>query len=170
MKIYLSIGSNVGDRLLNLHRAVNKIGHHSNIVVTAVSSVYESEPVGFVDQPWFLNAIVEVETSLEPLALLRFVKGIEQEMGRQKQVHWGPRNIDIDIVLYDNWIVNDPILTIPHAEMHRRKFVLLPLAEIAADTFHPAQNKTINQLLKECPDDQVIWHTNFYRAENRENH
>jgi 2-amino-4-hydroxy-6-hydroxymethyldihydropteridine diphosphokinase len=147
--VYLSLGSNIGDRAANLHAAVERIGKLGE--VTAVSSFYETEPVEFTQQPWFLNVALELKTELMPKQLLSAVLKIEREMGRKRLQPKGPRLIDIDILLFDNAIVNDAKLTIPHPAMHERKFVLAPLAEIAAEARHPVLKKKISELLTALP-------------------
>ncbi|MBN2010290.1 2-amino-4-hydroxy-6-hydroxymethyldihydropteridine diphosphokinase [candidate division KSB1 bacterium] len=164
--VYLSLGSNEGDRLFNLYRAVELINANRKIRVTATSSIYETEPVGYIEQAWFLNAVAEIESSLNPFEMLRFVKKIEERMGREQTFRWGPRVIDIDIVVYGSEIINDPSLTIPHPEMQRRKFVLIPLCEINPHFIHPIFNQTVNRLLKQCPDDQIAWYAPFQQNEN----
>lgn len=124
--------------------------------LVAESAVYESEPVGYKDQPWFLNMAVKIETDLEPEDLLKTVKNIEKEVGREKGEKWGPRAIDIDILLYGSSVVDEPELKIPHVRMHERRFVLEPLSEIAADITHPKLQKSIKELLKECKDASIV--------------
>jgi 2-amino-4-hydroxy-6-hydroxymethyldihydropteridine diphosphokinase len=116
-----------------------------------VSSIYETEPVEFTDQPWFLNCAVALETGLTPQRLLAAALKIEREMGRHRTANKGPRTIDIDIMLFGGAVVNSPELTIPHPAMHERRFVLEPLAEIAPDALHPVSNRTIRELRDELP-------------------
>ena len=124
--------------------------------VTAVSSVYETEPVEFTGQPWFLNCVVALETDRSPQELMDAILRIEEEMGRKRVPKKGPRSIDIDILLLGDTIVDSEQLTIPHPAMQHRRFVLEPLAEIAAQTFHPVLNKTIRDLLKQLPPGQAV--------------
>ncbi|MGZ4789711.1 MAG: 2-amino-4-hydroxy-6-hydroxymethyldihydropteridine diphosphokinase [Terriglobales bacterium] len=147
--VYLSLGSNVGEREANLRDAIRRLGEVGQ--VTAVSSFYETEPVEFTQQPWFLNIAVAFETKLMPRQLLSAVLKIERNMGRKRLQRKGPRLIDIDIVLFGNAVMNDAKLVIPHPAMHERKFVLAPLAEIAPEARHPALRKKVKELLQELP-------------------
>ena len=147
--VYLSLGSNIGDREPNLRTAVKRLGDLGE--VTAVSSLYETEPVEFTAQPWFLNIAVELKTELMPKQLLAAVLKIEREMGRKRLQPKGPRLIDIDIVLFGNAVVSDAKLMIPHPAMRERKFVLAPLAEIAAEVRHPVLKKTVREMLEKLP-------------------
>ena len=132
---YISIGSNIGDRALNIRTAIQALEQVGNVL--AVSSLYETEPVEFTEQPWFINCAVRLDTELSPHELIDGLLSIEQKMGRYRGQKKGPRNIDLDILLYDNLILNDATLTIPHPAMHQRRFVLEPLAEIAPEIIHP---------------------------------
>ena len=141
---YLGLGSNVGTRMANLERALELLDATPGIRVIRCSSIYETEPWGVTEQPPFLNAAVEVRTALEPGDLLAAVKAIEGEMGRATTVRYGPRNIDVDILLYGNSVIDwqTPDLQIPHARMLERAFVLIPLADIAGHIQHPTVRET----------------------------
>ena len=154
--VFLSLGSNLGKRRENLERAIDKIGESDQIKATKVSPVYETEPVGVEGQEWFLNLALEVQTSLEPFALLERLLSIEDQMGRKREKKWGPRNIDLDILLYDRRIVGSERLTIPHPRMHERRFVLLPLAQIAPRLSHPRLKKSVEELLASCRDRSAV--------------
>jgi 2-amino-4-hydroxy-6-hydroxymethyldihydropteridine diphosphokinase len=127
---YLGLGSNVGDRLRFLRRAVACLGEVAGTRVTKVSSVYETEPTGVTEQGWFLNAAVEIDTMLSAAALLEHTQAIEQALGRVRTHRWGPRTIDLDILLYGDLQVKTDALAIPHPELHRRAFVMIPLLEL----------------------------------------
>jgi 2-amino-4-hydroxy-6-hydroxymethyldihydropteridine diphosphokinase len=152
--VYISLGSNVGDRAANLRAAVERLGEIGSI--KAKSGSYETEPVELRDQPWFLNSVIALETSLSPVELLKKVLAIEQEMGRIRMRDKGPRSIDIDILLFGEKIVEERGLKIPHPAMHQRRFVLEPLAEIAPEAVHPKLQKTARELLAALPVGQLV--------------
>jgi 2-amino-4-hydroxy-6-hydroxymethyldihydropteridine diphosphokinase len=154
--VYLSLGSNLGDRYANLRAAIERLGEAG--AIRAVSSFYETEPVEFRDQPWFMNCVVAVEHSDSPEALLQRALAIEQEMGRVRVKEKGPRSIDIDILLFGDRVVEEQErgLKIPHPAMHQRRFVLEPLAEIAPEALHPLLRKTARELLADLPAGQVV--------------
>jgi 2-amino-4-hydroxy-6-hydroxymethyldihydropteridine diphosphokinase len=151
--VYLSLGSNLGDREANLRTAIEKLDEIGE--VTAVSSFFETEPVEFTAQPWFLNCAVAMMTELMPKTLLAKLLAIEQHMGRRRMQPKGPRLIDIDILLFGNSAISAPGLEIPHPAMHQRRFVLEPLAEIAPEVRHPILKRTVRELLKELPHDDA---------------
>ena len=148
---YFSLGSNLGDRLENLRAAMRRLSD-SDIALRRTSSIYETEPVDNTEQGWFLNCVAKVNTSLEPLALLHKLQSIERELGRERAVPNGPRTIDIDILLYDDLVVQTDELTLPHPRMQQRRFVLEPLCEIAPALAIPGSGKTVEQALRELVD------------------
>ncbi|HXZ42668.1 MAG TPA: 2-amino-4-hydroxy-6-hydroxymethyldihydropteridine diphosphokinase [Terriglobales bacterium] len=152
--VYLSLGSNVGDRAANLNSAIEQLQALGKI--EKVSSFYETEPVEFENQPWFLNCAVKLDTEKMPKQLLAGILDVEQEMGRRRTQKKGPRAIDIDILLFGNSIIDTKGLTIPHPAMHERRFVLEPLAEIAPDVRHPVFKRTIRELRDALPPGQAV--------------
>ena len=152
-RAYLSIGSNIGDKEVYLNQAIDELYNDDNCRVTAVSNFIETEPYGPVEQDNFLNGCVEIETLYSPQELLKKVNEIEAEAGRVREVHWGPRTLDIDIIFYNDEIIGEPDLMIPHIEMHKRLFVLEPLKQIAPYAIHPIYKKTVSQMLEELKPD-----------------
>ncbi|MFC1528847.1 2-amino-4-hydroxy-6-hydroxymethyldihydropteridine diphosphokinase [Candidatus Latescibacterota bacterium] len=148
MRVYLGLGSNIGDRLGNLNGAVLRLNSSPEILVMNVSNIYETVPVGGPVQPDYLNAAVEIETILEPEGLFRHCSGIEKAMGRERTEKYGPRIIDIDIVLYNQLVLKTDDLTIPHPRMHERAFVLRPLADLVPDYVHPVTGLAVKELLE----------------------
>ena len=150
-RTYLLIGGNVGDRHSNLEQAAKLIETQAGKILER-SALYETAAWGKEDQPAFLNQVLHVETGLEPQELLQAVLKAEQEMGRTRQEKFGPRTIDIDILLFNDVVLESNELTVPHPQLHLRRFALMPLAEIAASQLHPKLKKSIDELLLECPD------------------
>ena len=146
--LYLSLGSNLEDRLANLKQAVASLP--PQMEVKAKSQIYETPPWGYEDQPMFLNLALRATTYLEPLPLLRHLKRLEVALGRQATFRNGPRTIDIDILFYDNLVLDTPALVIPHPRLHERGFVLLPMMDIAPDLVHPVMKKSIRELVAFC--------------------
>ncbi len=156
-EVYLCLGSNVGDRARNLTLGLQGLATLPLTRVAALSSVYETEPLGFKEQPMFLNLVAKVVTGLPPLRLLGMVQDIEERLGRQRTQRWGPRTLDIDILLYDQLVYADAVLTIPHPRFAERRFVLVPLAELAPALQPPHMGgKTVQQLLAECQDTSTV--------------
>lgn len=152
---YLSLGSNLGDRISNLHHAIAELQTNS-IQITKISSIYETEPVGVKNQPWFLNLALQAETSLSAPDLLNLCKKIEKKLGRTPRTRWQEREIDIDIIYYNQKIFNFKNLQLPHSERSNRNFVLIPLNEIAPNFRDPELKVTISQLLSRCPDTSIV--------------
>jgi len=152
--VYLSLGSNIDDRESHLRDAIGRLATEGRIV--SVSSLYETEPVEYTDQAWFLNCAVALETTETPEQLMATLLRIEQQMGRQRIRKKGPRTIDIDVLLFGDRVVDSPAVTIPHPAMSQRRFVLEPLAEIAPEARHPVLKKTIRELLAALPAGQAV--------------
>lgn len=146
---YIALGSNIGDSETYLNEAVEKIGQIPTCTVEKVSSYLVTKPYGVTDQPDFLNACLKMRTLLYPEELLKELNRIEKEAGRERIIHWGPRTLDLDILLYDDIVLEEDDLCIPHVEMHKRSFVLEPLAEIAPYKRHPVYGKTVREMLEE---------------------
>ncbi len=153
---YIGIGSNLGLPEENCNQAIELIAGHPDIAVLKRSALYESEPVGVTDQAWFVNGAVKVRTELDPGPLLLELLTIENEMGRVRQHKWGPRIIDLDLLLYEDQVLHSPDLDLPHPELARRGFVLLPLCDLDPGFIHPVERKSLETLLSELPDDQTV--------------
>jgi len=143
---YLSLGSNLGRREANIASALKMLGRKARIL--EVSSLYETEPVGYKEQPWFLNCVCSLETDLSPQALLELAKTVERKLGREPTRRFGPRLIDIDVLFYDDLVLDSPDLVVPHPRLAERAFVLVPLKEIAPNLVHPLSGLTIEELFE----------------------
>ncbi|MFN3741509.1 MAG: 2-amino-4-hydroxy-6-hydroxymethyldihydropteridine diphosphokinase [Anaerolineales bacterium] len=147
-EVLLALGTNLGDRLENLRRALDCLA--AKVQIVRVSSVYETPPWGYTEQPPFLNLVLSGQTELEPQPLLEFLKSCEQALGRWPTFRYGPRLIDLDILAYEDRILETPTLTLPHPHLHERAFVLVPLHEIAPNWTHPRLGKSVSELLATC--------------------
>ena len=145
--VFIGIGSNLGERRENCLEAVRRL-EQLGVAVLKQSAMIETEPWGVKDQPYFINMAIEVETDLSPEELLLLLKYVEKSLGREKASHWGPRIIDLDILLYDDRIIDSADLKIPHPHLHERDFVLLPLLEIAPEKIHPVLERKISELIR----------------------
>lgn len=146
--VYIGLGSNLGRKKANVKKAIKLLGKKRDIKILKVSSSYETEPVGYVKQDWFVNACLKAEINLSPRQLLNTLKDIEKKLKRKKKfIRWGSRTIDLDILLYDNLRLKTKDLVIPHPEMHKRAFILIPLIELEPNLIHPTKRKSILELL-----------------------
>jgi 2-amino-4-hydroxy-6-hydroxymethyldihydropteridine diphosphokinase len=155
-EIYLGFGSNEGDSILNCQKALDRLGKNKKILLQKKSFLYKTEPIGYTSQPWFINGVVKVRSCLEPRELWSFLREIEISLGRKDGIRWGPRPIDLDILFYGNLIISEGDLIIPHPRLHERKFVLVPLGEIAPKAIHPILKKPIKELLEGLREDQIV--------------
>ena len=153
---YIGIGSNLGTPDKNCEEAIEKISTNGGIKIVSKSLLYQTTPVGHIKQDWFVNSVIKIDTQLSPKELLSALLNIESEMGRVRREKWGPRVIDLDLLLYDNLILNQEGITLPHPEIQKRKFVLVPLNEIEENLIHPIQKKTVKTLLHELSDDAEV--------------
>ena len=154
-RVYLSLGSNLGDRVAHLRRAIAELDD-AGIKVVQVTPFYRTEPVDYRPQPWFVNCVAEVHTDLMPLRLLSALQKIERKLGRRRALPKGPRPVDLDILFYDNAVVRSAALTIPHERLTERRFVLVPLCDIAPNFRHPVTRRTVSEMLSETPDHSQV--------------
>ena len=153
---YIGFGSNIDDRLNYITQALRLLVTADDVSLIQISSLYETEPVGYEEQDWFLNGVIAVETGLPVHQLLALLKKIEGGVGREHRVRWGPREVDLDLLIYDQCCVNTPDLIVPHPEMHQRSFVLVPFAEIAPEVLHPILQQDIRILLANLNDEKAV--------------
>ncbi|MBI3599679.1 MAG: 2-amino-4-hydroxy-6-hydroxymethyldihydropteridine diphosphokinase [Nitrospinae bacterium] len=154
--VFIGIGSNMVDAVDNCAKGIHEIGKIAENRIAAISSFYKTEPVGYLGQDWFVNCVIKIEANLTPHALLIDLQEIEKRFGRKRDIKWGPRIIDLDILLFDDLIINEKDLKIPHPRMQERRFVLDPLSEIAGNLVHPVIGKTVKELLKELNFSQKV--------------
>ena len=159
--VFIGLGSNLGDRYGQLVGASGEVKVLADVKYVWASSVYETDAYGKKDQPKFLNAVLEVETAVLPPDLLKELKGIETKLGRSAGERWGPREIDLDILLYDGYVYRDDTVEVPHPDLENRKFALVPLREIAPDLVHPVSGLTVEELLKACGDTGRVQMTSY---------
>ncbi len=155
-RAFIGLGANLGDRVANIRKAIELLGDCKDVEVLRCASLYETEPVGVEAQPWFINTVVEIETKLTPGELFKRCKQIEDQVGRSHKGRWGPREIDVDLLLFGDVIVNRDELKIPHPELHKRRFVLVPLCELAASLVHPVLKKSVKELLTQLADEKAV--------------
>ena len=153
---YIGFGSNIGDRLAHIQNAIHTLSKTEGITVKKISSLYKTDPVGYEAQAQFLNGVAAIQTSLSPLPLLHTLKDIETAIGRKHRIRWGPREIDLDILVYGDLCVQTEKLVVPHPEMHLRGFVLVPLAELAPNLVHPIFQVSIQTLLNRLEDSKSV--------------
>ena len=153
---FIGFGSNLGDPVSNIEKALRMLTDGPDVSIGRVSSLYRTAPVGVEDQDWFVNGVARIRTVLEPLDLLDRLLSVEKILGRVRTLRWGPRTVDLDILLYKQTVLDIEKLQIPHPRMHERRFVLVPLCEIAPDVMHPVFRKTMLQLSEEIKDDKAV--------------
>ncbi len=145
-RAFIAFGSNLGDKAAYIGNAMNEIKSNKKCRIKKISSIIETKPYGGVEQDNFLNGVMEIETLYSPYALLDFLHTLEEQACRKREIHWGPRTLDLDILFYDGFISDDPILTVPHPDLHNRDFVILPMCEIAPNYIHPILNQKMSDL------------------------
>jgi 2-amino-4-hydroxy-6-hydroxymethyldihydropteridine diphosphokinase len=153
---FIALGSNLGDRFHYLKQALIQLDHHESIEIIDISSVYETDPVGYTEQSAFLNMVIKIRTSLLPLSLLEFLQQIEREGGRKREIHWGPRTLDLDILLFNQENMEAEQLKIPHPRMTERAFVMIPLFEIDRDVYIPNQDGSISAIIDVLQDKEGV--------------
>ncbi len=161
-RVFIGLGANIGDRFAYLLKAAGELRSLRESSLVWFSPVYEAEPWGKAEQPKFLNAAVEITTTLSPSELLPELKSIEQKLGRSSHERWGAREIDLDILLYDGLRYSDDLVTVPHVDLEHRRFALVPLREIAPDVVHPVNGLTITELAAACADQGRVVKTSFH--------
>ncbi len=159
--IYIGLGSNIGDRIGYIQQAVKMLGFYDAIKVVETSSFYETEPYGIKEQEWFINAVAKISTTLTPVEVLRICQQIEEKLGRKREIKWGPRVIDLDILAYGDKIIADDILTIPHPATYDRACCIVPLLEISEDFIHPVLQKNMDEIYQnlEFPEEVYLYGT-----------
>jgi len=155
---FISIGSNIGDRLENCRNAIGSLANSKDVNLINASAFYETEPWGKIKQDWFINCVIELETNLDVHELLMLLQGVEKKLGRNNTEKGGPRVIDLDILFFNSEIIEAEEVVIPHPLLHKRRFVLTPLAEIASNFIHPVLKKSVSELLQEVDDDKKVLH------------
>ena len=153
---YIGIGSNAGDKVLNCETAISEILKIDRNKLLGRSSFFNTRPIGYTAQDWFVNSVIKIETDLEPIDLYRMLKTIEIRLGRKETFRGGPRVIDLDLLLFDDRRIETEELQVPHPRLHERQFVLIPLSEIDPDLIHPVLKKTVGELLEEIKEDQGV--------------
>lgn len=152
---YVGLGSNQGDSIENIHQALQKLNSNPGVKVKKVAGLYRTAPVGYVEQDWFVNTVAQVETTLSPDELLKLLLTIEDQLGRVRTIRWGPRTLDLDLLIYEGETINSPVLTLPHPRMQERAFVMVPLAEIMPDLqINGQEAKQIAKILKR--DQEIV--------------
>jgi len=159
---YIGVGSNIGDKAHRCEQGIAEILRIDRTTLLARSSLYKTQPVGHLPQDWFVNGVIKIETDLEALDLLRSMKEIENRLGRRKTFHWGPRTLDLDLLLFDDQIIDTEELSVPHPRIQERQFVLIPLAEIDHHLIHPVLKKSVQELLDNFKQDQGVQKLNIH--------
>lgn len=155
-RAYIGIGSNLGEPVQNCLKAMELLAQQEGLSIKRKSSLYKTEPIGYSEQSWFVNAVVEVDSTLDPWKTLERLQAIEIALGRERGIRWGPRSLDLDLLFYGNQVLEGPDLVIPHPRIQERRFVLLPLTEIASDWLHPLLGKSVQELLESLGAGQKV--------------